>query len=290
MFETPAAKRVKRSELLENLEGVGTDLQKDDASADENSVPNYGFEYEFVESTIAPPVLENAKEESFQFNLFKAPSKAQVQTGKSEPETEIEDLPSAPNAAKAQPVLISIRSPTPEFSGEAAEGGLSRSRPDTFYFTASISSSTLRLRQEYAEAATTGEIVVSDSLRAWKGTDLSWRVLNLPAHPKQIVEDRTAEAEQWSSKNAGESTATVNGSAAVNHAQRRPRPSKKRRDLLRRKANHRQTIIDATKTKEEHEKEKRNKKNRERKLKRRAKERKEKEEAKGAVIETEASD
>lgn len=289
MFEVPAVKRVKRSEIFDHDIDAEADIQVNDASTEEITVLNYGFEYDFVDSNIQPTQSENMKEETFEFNLFRANPKAQLPPSSGESKLEARDT-SAQHTSKSEPALISIRSPTPEPSGEAAEGRLSRSRPDAYYFTASTSYTTLnRLHQEYSKSAVSGENILNESKKSWGGMHLSWRVLHLPAHVKQFVEDRTAKAEDVHLKDAVNQIKTSTATSMRN-TQRRARPSKKRRDLTRRKSAHRQAVIDETKTKEEHEKEKRNKKNRERKLKRRAKERKEKEEAKTSVVGTEASD
>ncbi|KAJ8606809.1 hypothetical protein MRB53_040676 [Persea americana] len=174
-------------------------------------------------------------------------SQSQVEAPKSH-ENVIEGTETALKPLHTQPALISIRSPTPEATAFLGEG----------------------------------ETILKDSARSWPGMHLSWRILSLPAHPKQIVVNRVSEIGTRLHNN--DSASKLSKPVSLREPSRRPRPSKKRRDLSKKKFAHRQALIDETKTKEEHEKEKRNKKNRDRKMKRRAKERREKDEAKAELL------
>lgn len=292
MFEAPAAKRVKRFELFSSEADIEANLLPDDVNQDENTLPDYGFDYEFVESNVVAPVEEARKEETFQFNLFRTATKTTSNVKNSEPESNATaNTNPTQEAQEPQVALISIRSPTPEPSGATGPGGLNRPRPDSFYFTASAPSSALeKLHQEYSKSTISGEAILTGSRRPWPGTHLPWRIISFPTHLKQIVEDRTGTKDVGLSVQSQAPAVTTSDMIAARKARQRPRPSKKRRDLLKKKSVHRQALIDASKTKEEHEKEKRNKKNRERKLKRRAKERREKEEVKNSGVEAEEID
>lgn len=299
MFEVPSAKRVKRSELfdLENEDqnavvtqgNVKNEPLKDESDGhndDEDILPDYGFEYDFVSPNVnstsdsrtqQAAISEETKPiekdpEIYQFNLFAPakPSKSITSQPRPPPPTTNDQQPNS------QPLQISIRSPSPV--PEAISQGTLRSlRPDTHYFTSAFPPATLEsLRTTYLAAAITPSTIQQLSKFPWPGTYQPWRVINLPAHSKQIILHKPSHG-------------TIPYTAkpplhSETRSRRRARPSKKRRDLAKAKAQKRQISIDETKTKEEHEREKRNRKNRERKIKRRAKERREKEGAKGGEV------
>ncbi|KAK5945894.1 hypothetical protein PMZ80_000033 [Knufia obscura] len=289
MFEVPAAKRVKRTKLSDNgpindsLEQAPGE-EHDQSSKEENGPVDYGFEYDFIEphpattSKIYQAADAQPAEEALQFNLFRPTSRPSAAKNS-------ESTTATRPDSQAQPALISLRSPSPPTATDPANLKFRTERPDSYYFTASISPTRLKnLRDGYAQCAITTATIQHQSSRPWPGTHLSWRVITLPAHRKQIVVHKAEPASTI--------TKPVSTPIPPNSAGRgaRARPSKKRRDLLKLKAQRRQRVIDESKTKEEHEKEKRNKKNRERKLKRRAKERREKEGARGVKLGSEVGD
>lgn len=284
MFEVPAAKRLKRSELFDydpkDVLGPESDIETIENNESENEPPSYSFEYDLVKQQPTTPSsyaqeTDLAKEEAaFQFNLFRPLAKPV--TSKTKDDNQLANAQPDP-----QPALISLRSPSPP-AADPAKPKFRTHRADSYYFTASISPSRLTcLRNAYSQSAISAATVQALCARSWPGAYLPWRVVHLPAHRKQVLVHKGAAVVSLSPK----------GQSSLDDvkARSRARPSKKRRDLLKLKAERRQRVVDESKTKEEHEKEKKNKKNRERKLKRRAKERKEKEE-KRAVARTNGED
>lgn len=285
MFEVPAAKRVKRSELYDvdhNLaETVLSSTSKKALDGDNGHIiPDYGFDYEFVDQTSQSPVLPKddpePQNEAYAFNLFRRSSKPILAASVGEAKfTENDPYSAAPEAPQPKPALISLRSPSP-LPEDVSKTTFATSRPDSYYFTASLPASSLaRLQQTYAVSATTGSSILSlSSTQQWPGTALPWRVISLPAHRKQVIVHKASK--QFTQPLANATSKQDTGIS--DRAKRRARPSKTRRDMLKSRAAKRQISIDESKTKEEHEREKKKRKNREQKLKRRAKERKEKEE------------
>lgn len=302
MFEVPSAKRVKRSQLFHSddediVDHDSTGLEKgtktrDGKNGDEDDVdvlPNYGFEYDFVapelitSTTISNSKTQqetdvvNSEPEIYSFNLF-APTHAPKQTAATT-NTSQSTAPNQDHSTSAQPIKISIRSPSPALEVDPTDpGSITTQRPDSYYFTSALAPSTLQsLKLSYLASAMPHSTLKKFSESPWPGTSVPHRVITLPSHSKQIVIHRP-------SKNTSSATTTLttksippHPESTATHTHRRARPSKKRRDLAKLKADRRRILIDETKTKEEHEREKKNKKNRERKLKRRAKERREKE-------------
>lgn len=309
MFEVPQAKRVKRSQLFnsdDEHESVTahksstknkSSLGKidSDGAGDDNIVPDYGFEYEFVSHTDPdplsssdlphstaklPPNQPEKDTETYQFNLF-APARPSntrpTDNNGTKPSSSTSPNPLATTTQGQQtyPLQISIRSPSP-IPEHLSSGTLTNPRPLSHYLTSALPTTTLTtLRQTYQSASIDPSTLTKLSTLPWPGTNQPWRTIHLPAHWKQVVIIRT------NPKSTSATTPKPTPSTQEPHSQpprlRRARPSLKRRQLIRSKARKRQKIIDETKTKEEHEREKRNRKNRERKVKRRAKERREKE-------------
>lgn len=276
MFEVPAAKRLKRSELFDDST---LQISPDTVALIDDGQPDlpYHFEYDLVEqpteqSFVASAVTEIPKEEAFQFNLFQPRSKPL------QPQDTSTSEGIASNSSQ-RPHFISIRSPSPVQLSDPNNLDFVRKRPDSYYFTASLPAATLQvLRQQYAHSAISTGDLQQLSTRPWPGASLPWRVIRLPAHRKQTLVHKQGVALATSSRL---DRGTVQSENAA--SRRRARPSKKHRDVLRKKALKRQRVIDETKTKEEYEREKKNRKNRERKLKKRAKERREKEEKRVAT-------
>lgn len=300
MFEVPAAKRVKRSQLFEDdtsdLNESISAAKLGESSNNESQpdvVPSYGFEYDFVDQ---PPLLTaslNKKQvpdepnqpqeeaETFQFNLFRP------NTTRKPPSPQPKDKDTAEPPSNPQPVLvpalISLRSASP-VSATDPSLAYRQHRPDSYYFTVTASTppdALKSLRASYADSAISADTINKHLARAWPGTYLPWRVVELPAHKRQVVVHRIGLTASSASAGSGDVPARSLGEQASTG--RRARPSKKRREVRKGKARARQRIIDESKTKEEHEKEKRNRKNRERKLKRRAKERRDREEGRAGT-------
>lgn len=278
MFEIPSAKRVKRSQLFDSE----SDSDKGYAKAPEiprsrknnhddkkdieiDGIPNYGFEYDFIRQNSAHtspqpaslPTQQNP--ETYHFHLFK-PATAQISPDPSS-QTHAQQ---AQQQSQPQPISISIRSPSPP-STTAHPPILKDLRPASYYFTSALPPATLsHLRSTYSTSAISGRTILSLSQTPWPGTHQPWRVIHLPAHPKQVVVHKSLSTpgKRHPSPDAP-ARARVGG---------KPRPSKKRRERARRT----RPRIDESKSKEQHEREKRTRKNRERKVKRRAKEREEK--------------
>jgi len=291
MFEVPAAKRVKRSKLFDD-DASELDESIHTNKAGENSnhesqpdvIPSYGFEYDFIDQQ-PRPINENqapdepgqpqdeAEAETFQFNLFRPNPNLKPSRSQDEDKDPSATATAAPQSKpKPAPVLISLRSPSPLNVADPSLA-LRQHRPDSYYFTVTASTppEVLKsLRASYAESAISAATIHQQLARSWSGMYLPWRVVELPAHARQVVVHRM----ELSSDDTSRSV-TGQSLDEKTSGRGRARPSKKRREVRKGKARARQRIIDESKTKEEHEREKKNRKNRERKLKRRAKERRE---------------
>lgn len=289
MFEVPAAKRVKRIELS----GHGSDDEPDSdhaATAEETAIPNYGFEYDFVElkSNITDPAIPidsaEISDQAFQFNLFRPSTKSKPSTEEGTNTTDTDVKHKERSGSTIEPALISIRSPSPAADPESNTIFYKDPRPDSYYLTSRLPTSKLQeLRESYKAAAVSVSELQRLKQRPWPGTSLPWRVMQLPAHRKQIFVHRPTQKDQLSLL-----TTPAAGNTELTRVHR-ARPSKRKRDLLRDRAAKRQKIIDESKTKEEHEREKKARKNREQKLKRRAKERQLKEEKRSAVKDSDSA-
>lgn len=299
MFEVPSAKRVKRSQLFHSDdEDVGVNgntdpknkkMTQDGRSDDDVVLPNYGFEYDFISPELTTTtsnsntqkatdvVVSGPELELYSFNLFaptQVPKETTTATTTSQPTS-----PKQEKSTNAQPLKISIRSPSPNPEVDPADpGSLTSRRPDSHYFTSALPSSTLQsLKLSYLASAIPHSTLQKLSKSPWPGTSHLHRVITLPSHPKQIIVHKSSNNTSAIATSLASKTLSIPPGSTATHANRRARPSKKRRNLAKVKADRRRILIDETKTKEEHEREKKNRKNRERKLKRRAKERREKE-------------
>lgn len=280
MFEVPTAKRLKRSELFESdgeFEPLSSATRSLDSPDEEglSKIPEYGFEYNFIDQPLSSPVAAKTTQpehETYQFNLFKPSLKKQSTKSETQDKPQVTQPESQPRTN-----LISIRSPSPPVASLDNTHPSSIPRPLSHHFTASLPLSTqTRLHSNYVQAAISGHAIIRLSRhQPWPGSALPRRVIHLPAHAKQqviVIHDP-------SNSGNGVKAATSHQVREAGSRSARTRPSKKARDRLKQRAVKRQAVIDASKSKEEHEREKKNRKNRERKVKRRAKERKDKEEA-----------
>jgi len=305
MFEVPRAKRLKRSELFDNNsnESIERTNQKDnaetstEAGADEQTIPDYGFEYDFIKPDTSsteiiqiqdlksePEAEAEAPDQAFHFNLFAPPSKPQQTTTTAT--TDTQSTPPTPQTSQpTKPTLISIRSPSPTPS--PLNNNPEPQIPASYYFTSALPTTTIaHLQQSYATTAISASTVLSLSRTAWPGTHHPWRVITLPAHRGQLVIHNTGSILPQPTPTPSNLTNQPsphhnNNDDSRTSRTRTNRPSKTKRQALKARAQHRRALIDETRTKEEHEREKKNKKNRERKVKRRAKERREKEGRRG---------
>lgn len=283
MFENPAAKRVKRWELSDD-EHILEPKKHNSSTADEAAVPNYGFEYDFIElqssstGQVKPADSTKNDDEAFHFNLFRPAAKRRTSI---QADSYLSNTGFDSNNQSGQvsrPALISIRSPSPAAEPESDTKVYEDPRSDSYYFTSCLPTTKLQeLQESYEAAAISVSQLQSLKQRSWPGTGLPWRVVHLPAHRKQVVVHKVTLKDQAS---AMTSSTTINNDL---ERVRRARPSKRKRNLLKDRAAKRQQIIDESKTKEEHEREKKARKNREQKLKRRAKERQLKEEKRSAL-------
>lgn len=293
MFQVPAAKRLKRSELFEDVDEREHPKTKDVADPvvtpkiDSKNPPAYHFEFEYVNTKSTSgtgPKDQTTVSDEFTFNLFRpAPRSSKTATHNSPDQT-------VPLVATNR---ISIKSPSPPPDSVAA-GRFDKPRPDSDYFTAAFSADhQATVREQFAVSAISGESVRHLSTLPWPGSACSWRIIALPAHSTQIVVDKT------SRKGRLAAAALLVASAAPDArdhdenpderpaSRRRCRASKKRRIFMRVRAQKRVELQKVEEKRLETEQEKRAQKNRERKAKRRMKEKRDKE-AKGRLEEASA--
>ncbi len=248
----------------------------------EDSLPMYGFEYDFVDNqqtfdSKADDELASANAHSrkpdftdgqtFEFRLF--PSPAGIT-----PSSAIESKSRRATTVKLLPSQNVSDAPIPE--GHFLGSG----RRETYYFTSSLATPLLiELRREYAESAVSSEdILQKASLQQWPGTALPWRVIHVSAVDAKSRSD--APSHEFSAM------------TKLEHEEgRRKKPNKKRRIQLRKLSLARAAAANAkvrqSETVEEKEKalrRKRTAKNRKIQLKRREKERQKKAEAKAAGL------
>lgn len=286
MFQVPAAKRLKRSELFEDVDEQEHAKTKDAPNTvvthevDSNNPPAYYFDFEYVNTkstSEVEPKDQTAVSDEFTFNLFRpAPRSSKTVT---------HDLPdqTVPLAATNR---ISIKSPSPPPDSVSA-GRFDKPRPDSDYFTAAFNADhQAAVREQFAVSAISGKTVQRLSTLPWPGSACSWRIISLPAHSKQIVVDKTSRKGRLAAAALFVASAAPD---APDHderpaARRRCRASKKRRIFMRVRAQKRVELQKVEEKRLETEQEKRAQKNRERKAKRRIKEKRDKE-AKGRLEE-----
>ena len=263
MFEQPEAKRIKRSNY-----GKGTssspEASPSPSTQEETSHSRYEFEYEFIdvptisktkpgleESNTATQKPESGAEDdqTFEFRLFASEEATSTNATESKSHT------------KTTVTLV----PEQDLSQIPLSEGrfLKPARPDTYYFTSSLSRSDLKiLRKRYeASAVSTSDLLQIATSQHWPGTALPWRVIHLTAPGKKSTEhSRLGSQEQL---RAG-----------------RSKPNKKRRIQLRKlllartaAANAKAREHETAEEKEKAMREKKTAKNRKVQLKRREKER-----------------
>ncbi|EHY60077.1 hypothetical protein HRR83_006436 [Exophiala dermatitidis] len=290
MFHVPNAKRIKRSELFqvdddsqsqagsETGSRAGSPAQSDADTDAVVPVPNYGFEYEIVEAGEAPnnrnqtPEQHDEEEEQeYQFRLFTTSSKPK--TGQ-QPST----TTTTTTTTTTKPTIRLSRTPSPVPEGLSLSLSLDKahfinpSRPETYYFTASLPQETIQiLRRQYTEAAlSTNDILVRAKATKWPGTSLPWRVI----HVKKAA-DRTKKSSSQSNDDPGKVTVNVDGSTVKSKS--KSKPGKKRRIVLRRRLAKKAEFAAQAQVAELTEKEKRTRRNREKKVKRKEREKRKKE-------------
>lgn len=286
MFGVPEAKRIKRSEFL--AADNTSDGSKNSSREASPSHPedhqlqvevDYGFEYDFIsppEDIQQPKLLntipisdmrpgkkededDDSQEATFQFRLFT------ITNNKSSA------LPPSPSGG--QHVHQTIRlSPTPEPTALIGEVSLEKAcfirprRPDSFHFTSALPEAKQSLlKSQFADVAlSTLDVLLNASTTKWPGAAVPWRVINLTLAnpPKKVAQPGRR-------------------SQPTFKAHPRPRPSKKRRILLRRQLVAKSEATKQQKLSDEAEREKRTRRNREKKVKRKERE-KQKKQAGGA--------
>jgi hypothetical protein len=276
MFDVPNAKRIKRSDF--EAEQRGDEGSLGDATDPRDSVDldksvlesrdtlmNYGFEYDFItpqQSGPQRPPLEQTDEDQYEFRLFSNPAPAAPAT----PAVAEADHGNGPTSRQAR-IITLARSPTPSSALPEQEGRILRPRPDSNYLTKPSSA----LKAQYAATAVSPTTLVTLAHTPWPGTELPWRTIHVPL--SQLHNSLRPAPQRHS-------PTTTN---------RRPKPSKKRRILLRQRLAARlrsQPKPKPTKIVNEkgeleldlppEEREKRTARNREKKLKRREREREKK--------------
>lgn len=282
MFHTPAAKRLKRSELFEDTSESPNQAQDNATQSivaqevDPDDEQRYHFDFEYIDTrpTAEPEdkgQVTNADE--FSFNLFRPASKPSKNS-----------TVGSPNEKNTSTVInrISIKSPSPAPDSVSA-GRFDKPRPDSDYFTAALDfDRQTAVREQFAASAISGETVNHLSRLPWPGSVCSWRIISLPAHAKQIVIDKTTKQGRLIAATLAVTSASLDDSAVPDNednsaGRKRRRASKKRRIFLRVCAQKRAELQKMETKRLETEQEKRTKKNRERKVKRKMKEKKDKE-------------
>ncbi|EXJ91301.1 hypothetical protein A1O1_04411 [Capronia coronata CBS 617.96] len=301
MFEVPNAKRIKRSDLFHtdnsptgseadsrsrSASPADIDTDHDDGDAT-ITVPDYGFEYDFISPTVAaiPPKSEavpttskktevhdnqtheddQEQEQEFQFRLFtSATVTAQTQKPSQSSQQQSSNV--------ARPTIRLSRTPSPApLSGQDGLLSLDKAhfvrphRPETYYFTAALPADTAQaLKSQYAEVAVSTSHVLSRSKSTiWPGSVLPWRVI----HVELVAPNRRGQGTVTKST-AGK----VSGPGLASRSTSRPKPSKKRRIVLRQRLAKRAEMAAQAVAAELTEKEKRTRRNREKKVKRKERE------------------
>lgn len=275
MFGVPEAKRIKRSELLaadnSSHASQNSSRQVSPSHPDDQVEVDYGFEYDFISppedtqqrgnltttpiSDIGPGEKhhEDSQEATFQFRLFARPNN---------------NSSALPSASGGQHVHQAIRlSSTPEPAALTDEVSLENAhfirprRPDSYHFTPALPESKQSLlKSQFADVAlSTFDVLLNASTTKWPGAAVPWRVINvtLANQPKKVVRPTSI-------------------SRPAFNARPRPRPSKKRRILLRRQLAAKSEVAQRQKLSDEAEKEKRTRRNREKKVKRKEREKQKK--------------
>ena len=277
MYDVPDLRTVKREDLdtpstsTSRYSSQSPELDRHDAQA------HNPFEYDFIDQpkTNTEGSLQTRtgddEEQTFSFRLFASSAKDQKQQA-------------AHASESGYGQRITLRAVLPVSSIPLSEGRFLRpKRPESYYFTASLSVAELKqVREQYISAAVSSEELLSAALQThWPGTALPWRVIHIPA-PRAPPQSKRP-------TNIKPSTS--------NKLSKRPKPNKKRRIHLRKllaaQEASAKAILRANETAEDKEqalREKKSAKNRKNQLRRREKERQKKAEAnastdKGAVIE-----
>ncbi|RVX67353.1 hypothetical protein B0A52_09134 [Exophiala mesophila] len=151
-------------------------------------------------------------------------------------------------------------------------------RPDSYYFTSALPASTLsRLSSQYSETAlSTTDILTRAKSTKWPGTSLPWRVIHVKlAKPTKTPTPTTT----------SKSSTQLPSSSRLHRTS--PRPSKKRRLVLRRRSVAQAELVEKAKAADEAEREKRTRRNREKKVKRKEREKRKKQDAAASSLGTE---
>ncbi|KAK7427960.1 hypothetical protein QQZ08_005573 [Neonectria magnoliae] len=255
MFELPEAKRVRRADLNawgdsagseSNDEGYDVALQ---ARLNAQIARSLGLDESYGQArdlAATPSHLPGC-----QSDRVDADVEADV-------EADIEEEEDAGNEEFAFRLFSSTRPSQKivleEDTGPKGDGGLVRPRPLSHYMVTNL---TPNQKHQYAFAAMSGDEVLARSKdRAW-GLEVPWKVTKIAVTRK---------------RKPGESTCTAEDEMA---RKKKPRPGKKQRILLRKRAktdeNRKQAEAQKLLQKEEHSKDKKKRMNRLKKLRKRAK-------------------
>lgn len=244
------------------------------------TVPDYGFEYEFIspdvdqaegkarplapapkDKEIAEDVDQDQEEEQeYQFRLF----------------TSAATQPKAQSPTFIKPIIRLSRSPSPVVGLDRALSldkahFIRPNRPDTYYFTAALPAETVHsLRSQYAQVAvSTSDVISRAKATSWPGTTLPWRVIHVQ------LANRSSSARDRHVVEAIVKT-THESSSSKSNSKPKAKSSKKRRIVLRRRLAKSAELAAQAVEAELTEKEKRTRRNREKKVKRKEREKKKK--------------
>ncbi|KIV93171.1 hypothetical protein PV10_04408 [Exophiala mesophila] len=308
-------KRMKRSENFNHHEDseVSDDGSRTSPSKDVDDHSDieidYGFEYDFItppttlssrdpaksnnqtENPLASTIPEQSPdpkdpqhededgETTYQFRLFSAHPSSGLSKSTADAAT-----PVAAAASKDTIRLSATPPPSADNLNLIDNISLHKTqflrprRPDSYYFTSALPTSTLsRLSSQYSETAlSTTDILTRAKSTKWPGTSLPWRVIHVKlAQPTKTPTPTTT------------SRSSTQPSSSSRPQRINPRPSKKRRLVLRRRSAAQADLVEKAKAADEAEREKRTRRNREKKVKRKEREKRKKQDAAAASLGTE---
>jgi hypothetical protein len=265
MFESPQAKRIRRSKVFDSGSSSSSDEEVTETTTikeiQDSIGLSYHFDYDLIENGAGEvtkfahlqvdepenvPIQEKTPQdyEAFEFRLFATPRP---------PNARPSDIDSKTNETPATQTQqasnkITIRSPTPDVPSSGRF--INPNRPKSYYFTTTPPPPSITL------SAISGPTILSSSHSPWPGTFLPWRVIHLSSSTTKLPPSKPLY--------------DVPKSQAIRKSRKL---SKKRRIQLRTRSK----LMDAkVKEKEQHLREKKTRLNRERKVKRREKEKMEK--------------
>lgn len=262
---------------------------------------DYGFEYDFF----TPPNTSSSHEPAKSDAQSEKPLRSQIpeqSLDPKDPHHEDEDaettyqfrlftshpsseLSKSNNAAPVRDTIRLSATPPPSATNLNMTDSISLEntqfvrprRPDSYYFTSALPASTLSsLSLQYSDTAlSTTDILARAKTTQWPGTSLPWRVIHVKlAKPAPALPPSRLPS---SSRLSSRPTST---SSRSHH---NPRPSKKRRLVLRRRSAAQVDLAEKAKAADEADREKRTRRNREKKVKRKEREKRKKQDAAGSL-------